>query len=65
MAKVFNLGIGMVVVVPADDVFRSLDVLRSRGHRAVEIGEVVPGRGAPSTWWTETAGRGGRAWRGC
>jgi phosphoribosylformylglycinamidine cyclo-ligase len=46
MAKVFNLGIGMVVIVPADDVFRALDVLRSRGHRAVEIGEVVPGRGA-------------------
>ena len=46
MARVFNLGIGMVVIVPADDVFRSLDLLRSRGHRAVEIGEVVPGRGA-------------------
>jgi phosphoribosylformylglycinamidine cyclo-ligase len=45
MAKVFNLGIGMVVIVPPDDVFRSLDLLRSRGHRAVEIGEVVPGRG--------------------
>ena len=46
MAKVFNLGIGMVVIVPADEVFRSLDLLRSRGHRAIEIGEIVPGRGA-------------------
>jgi phosphoribosylformylglycinamidine cyclo-ligase len=45
MRKVFNLGIGMVVVVPAADVHRSLDLLRTAGHRAVEIGEVVPGSG--------------------
>jgi phosphoribosylformylglycinamidine cyclo-ligase len=43
MAKVFNLGIGMIVVVPPEDAFRALDVLRSRGHQAVEIGEVTPG----------------------
>jgi phosphoribosylformylglycinamidine cyclo-ligase len=45
MRKVFNLGIGMVVVVPADDVYKTLDVLRTEGHRAVEIGEVVAGPG--------------------
>jgi phosphoribosylformylglycinamidine cyclo-ligase len=43
MRKVFNLGVGMVVVVPAEDSHRALDLLRTEGHRAVEIGRVVPG----------------------
>ena len=43
MAKVFNLGIGMAVVVPQRDVFRALDALRAAGHRSAVIGEVVPG----------------------
>jgi phosphoribosylformylglycinamidine cyclo-ligase len=46
MARVFNLGVGMVVAVPPSDAFRALDVLRSQGHRAVEIGTVEPGEGA-------------------
>ena len=46
MAKVFNLGIGMIVVVAAADAFRSLDLLRDRGFRAVRVGEVVEGEGA-------------------
>jgi phosphoribosylformylglycinamidine cyclo-ligase len=45
MAKVFNLGIGMIVAVPRRDAFRALDVLREHGQRAVEIGEIVDGRG--------------------
>ena len=45
MAKVFNLGIGMIVVVAPDDTHRALDVLRTNGHRAVEIGEVRRGEG--------------------
>ena len=45
MAKVFNLGIGMIVVVAPDDAYRALDVLRTNGHRAVEIGEVRRGEG--------------------
>ena len=45
MRKVFNLGIGMVVVVAQDEVHRSLDILRTEGHRATEIGQVVPGHG--------------------
>jgi len=45
MRKVFNLGIGMVVVVPAGDAHRALDVLRTEGHRAVEIGQVTAGHG--------------------
>ena len=45
MRKVFNLGIGMVVAVPGDEAFRSLDLLRTAGHRAVEIGRVEKGSG--------------------
>ncbi|MDQ1436984.1 MAG: phosphoribosylformylglycinamidine cyclo-ligase [Acidimicrobiaceae bacterium] len=45
MARVFNLGIGMIVVVSEADAFRSLDVLRDRGFRALRIGEVVAGEG--------------------
>ena len=46
MRKVFNLGIGMVVVVPADEAYRAIDILRSHGPRAVEIGRVHKGTGA-------------------
>ncbi|MFP3905965.1 MAG: phosphoribosylformylglycinamidine cyclo-ligase [Acidimicrobiales bacterium] len=45
MVRTFNMGIGMVVAVPADDAHRSLDVLRTAGHRAVEIGDVEQGDG--------------------
>ena len=45
MAKVFNMGIGMIAVVPADEVYAALDVLRTAGHRAVQIGTVEPGHG--------------------
>jgi phosphoribosylformylglycinamidine cyclo-ligase len=45
MAKVFNLGIGMVAVVAPSEVFRALDILRGAGVESVEIGEVVPGDG--------------------
>ncbi len=45
MRKVFNLGIGMVVVVPPEEVYRALDVLRGAGQRAVEIGKVHKGNG--------------------
>ena len=46
MARVFNLGVGMVLAVPPGrSVFSALDVLRGKGHRAVEIGVVAPGSG--------------------
>ena len=45
MSRVFNLGIGMVAVVPPEEVFRAHDVLRSHGVESVDIGEVVPGEG--------------------
>jgi phosphoribosylformylglycinamidine cyclo-ligase len=45
MRKVFNLGIGMVVVVAPEEVHRSLDLLRRNGHRATEIGRIAAGHG--------------------
>jgi phosphoribosylformylglycinamidine cyclo-ligase len=45
MAKVFNLGIGMILVITADDLHHTIDVLRSNGHAAREIGEVTEGTG--------------------
>jgi phosphoribosylformylglycinamidine cyclo-ligase len=46
MRKVFNLGVGMVVVVAADEAYRAIDVLRTNGHRATQIGTVTRGDGA-------------------
>ena len=45
MARVFNLGLGMVVAVPQRDASAAIDVLAAAGHRAVEVGEVVAGTG--------------------
>lgn len=46
MAKVFNLGIGMVLVVPEASSFKAIDLLRSHGHQARTIGTVERGSGA-------------------
>jgi phosphoribosylformylglycinamidine cyclo-ligase len=43
MARVFNLGIGMLAVVPPAEVGRTLAVLEDGGHRAVEVGQLVEG----------------------
>ena len=45
MARVFNLGIGMVAVVPPAEEGRALSELAAAGVRAVTIGEVAPGEG--------------------
>ena len=45
MRRVFNLGIGMVVVVDPSEVHRTLDILRTEGHRASEIGRIEAGAG--------------------
>ena len=41
MAKVFNLGIGMVVAVPPSDLARTLALLEDAGQSAREIGRLV------------------------
>lgn len=43
MARVFNLGIGMVLVVAQEDTGRALALLADHGHAAVEIGHITPG----------------------
>jgi phosphoribosylformylglycinamidine cyclo-ligase len=40
MHKTFNMGIGMVVVVSSDQANLALDLVRSKGHRAHEIGVI-------------------------
>jgi phosphoribosylformylglycinamidine cyclo-ligase len=45
MARVFNLGIGMIVVVPEHDSYKALDVLRAAGQRAAVIGSITTGTG--------------------
>ena len=44
--QVFNMGIGMVAIVPADQADAVLKFIRARKHQAWSIGEVVRGRGA-------------------
>jgi phosphoribosylformylglycinamidine cyclo-ligase len=45
MAHVFNLGIGMLAVVPFAERFATLDVLRAAGHESEIVGEIVDGHG--------------------
>ncbi|HMJ79327.1 MAG TPA: phosphoribosylformylglycinamidine cyclo-ligase [Iamia sp.] len=45
MRQVFNLGLGMVAVVAAEDTYRALDTLRTAGVRATQIGVVEKGHG--------------------
>jgi phosphoribosylformylglycinamidine cyclo-ligase len=43
MARVFNLGIGMVVAVAEEEAFKAVDLLRTHGHQARVIGQVRRG----------------------
>jgi phosphoribosylformylglycinamidine cyclo-ligase len=45
MEQVFNLGLGMLVVVAAGDLHKTLDTVRASGHEAWEVGEIVVGHG--------------------
>ncbi len=45
MARVFNLGLGMVLVTAAPDVEPALGAIRSAGHEPVVVGTVVEGTG--------------------
>jgi phosphoribosylformylglycinamidine cyclo-ligase len=48
MARVFNCGLGMVLVVAADAADAAIATLREHGEPAVPIGEIVPAEG-PAT----------------
>ena len=43
MRRTFNMGLGMIVAVPADDAGRAVATLEGAGDRAFVVGEVVPG----------------------
>jgi phosphoribosylformylglycinamidine cyclo-ligase len=45
MEQVFNLGLGMLAIVPGDGVRTALDVVRAAGHEAWVVGELVAGDG--------------------
>lgn len=45
MEVVFNLGLGMLGVVAAEDGYRALDAVRTAGHRAWLVGEIGEGHG--------------------
>ena len=45
MERVFNLGIGMVMVVPAEQADEMIELAGSHGHPAWVIGAVVQGQG--------------------
>ena len=43
MYRVFNMGLGMLAVVPAREADRALDVLRAHGEKARIVGRTVRG----------------------
>lgn len=43
MYNTFNMGIGMAVIVPENEVEKALNILKEAGEEAYLIGEVVPG----------------------
>ena len=43
MYNTFNMGIGMAVIVPENEVEKSLEILKQAGEEAYLIGEVVEG----------------------
>lgn len=45
MERVFNLGLGMLVVVPPDGASAAMEFIDSAGHRSFRVGEVAAGRG--------------------
>lgn len=45
MLKTFNMGLGMMLVVPPSDVRKALEVLDMNLFRAFEVGQIVEGKG--------------------
>lgn len=45
MFRVFNMGVGLVVILPAEHTERARTVLEENGERAFEIGQVKKGQG--------------------
>ena len=45
MYNTFNMGVGMVLAIPAGQADQALDLLKEAGEEAYPIGEVVSGDG--------------------
>jgi phosphoribosylformylglycinamidine cyclo-ligase len=45
MYRVFNMGIGLVIMVRTGDVSKSLAILKKAGEKPVVIGQIEKGRG--------------------
>ena len=58
MAHVFNLGLGMLAVVPADAAEHAVDIVRAAGHDAWVVGEIVDGHRRVRSWFKK-CGRSG------
>ena len=43
MYNTYNMGVGMSIVVPASDVDRALEILKTNGEDAYIIGEIIKG----------------------
>jgi phosphoribosylformylglycinamidine cyclo-ligase len=43
MFNTYNMGVGMSVVVPANEVETALEVLKAHGEDAYVIGEIIAG----------------------
>jgi phosphoribosylformylglycinamidine cyclo-ligase len=43
MRRVFNLGLGMVLAVPPEEVAEAIDILAGAGHEPTVVGRLVPG----------------------
>jgi phosphoribosylformylglycinamidine cyclo-ligase len=43
MYNTYNMGVGMSIVVPKEQVDASLEILRQNGENAYVIGEIVEG----------------------
>jgi phosphoribosylformylglycinamidine cyclo-ligase len=56
MAHVFNLGLGMLALVPADAALHAIDIARAAGHDSWLVGEVVHGHGEVELTPRESSG---------
>ena len=43
MFNTFNMGVGMSIVVPANEVYTALEILRANGEDAYVIVEIIAG----------------------
>jgi len=50
MYNTFNMGIGMCVIVPADQAAKAIEVLKANGESAYLIGEVIEGGEGVELW---------------